>query len=128
MNLPFVNLMISSGIKIWCKQDQSPVFGFFKLELREENLEDTFAELLGWALLLKKTYFKEQNKHVWRSGGKRLIIPMIMYIFTLNYVYNVYFKWSEVEMLNHVRLFATPWTVACQAPLFSGILQAKILE
>ena len=51
-----------------------------------------------------------------------------MYIFTLNYVYNVYFKWSEVEMLNHVRLFATPWTVACQAPLFSGILQAKILE
>ena len=26
---------------------------------------------------------------------------MIMYIFTLNYVYNVYFKWSEVEMLNH---------------------------
>ena len=95
MNLPFINLMISSGIKIWCKQDQSPVFGFFKLELREENLEDTFAELPGWALLLKKTYFKEQNKYVWRSGGKRLIIPMIMYILTLNYVYNVYFKWSE---------------------------------
>ena len=23
-------------------------------------------------------------------------------------------------MLNHVRLFATPWTVACQAPLFMG--------
>ena len=128
MNLPFINLMISSGIKIWCKQDQSPVFGFFKLELREENLEDTFAELPGWALLLKKTYFKEQNKYVWRSGGKRLIIPMIMYILTLNYVYNVYFKWSEVKTLNHVRLFATPWTVACQAPLFSGILQARILE
>ena len=128
MNLPFINLMISSGIKIWCKQDQSPVFGFFKLEFREENLEDTFAELPGWALLLKKTYFKEQNKYVWRSGGKRLIIPMIMYILTLNYVYNVYFKWSEVKTLNHVRLFATPWTVACQAPLFSGILQARILE
>ena len=27
-----------------------------------------------------------------------------------------------------VRLFATPWTVACQAPLCIGILQARILE
>ena len=31
-------------------------------------------------------------------------------------------------MLIHVQLFATPWTVACQAPLFMGILQARILE
>ena len=27
---------------------------------------------------------------------------------------------SEVKLLNHVRLFATPWTVACQAPLSMG--------
>ena len=27
-----------------------------------------------------------------------------------------------------VRLFATPWAVACQVPLFMGILQARILE
>ena len=27
-----------------------------------------------------------------------------------------------------VRLFLTPWTVACQAPLSMGILQARILE
>ena len=33
-------------------------------------------------------------------------------------------------MLSHsrVRLFVTPWTLACQAPLSMGILQAKILE
>ena len=34
-------------------------------------------------------------------------------------------------MLSHfsrVQLFATPWTVACQAPLSMGILQARILE
>ena len=34
-------------------------------------------------------------------------------------------------MLSHfsrVQLFATPWTAACQAPLFMGILQARILE
>ena len=29
---------------------------------------------------------------------------------------------------SHVRLFVTLWTVACQAPLSMGILQARILE
>ena len=31
-------------------------------------------------------------------------------------------------LLSHVRLFSTPWTIACQAPLSMGILQARILE
>ena len=31
-------------------------------------------------------------------------------------------------LLSHVRLFATPWTVARQAPLYLGILQARVLE
>ena len=30
--------------------------------------------------------------------------------------------------LSHVKLFATPWTVAYQVPLSIGILQANILE
>ena len=34
--------------------------------------------------------------------------------------------WAEV--LSHVWLFASPWTVARQAPLSMGILQARILE
>ena len=29
---------------------------------------------------------------------------------------------------NHVPLYMTPWTVACQAPLSMGILQERILE
>ena len=29
-------------------------------------------------------------------------------------------KWSEVKSLSRVQLFATPWTVACQAPLSMG--------
>ena len=33
-----------------------------------------------------------------------------------------------VQSLSHVRLFVTPWTVAHQAPLSMGILQARILE
>ena len=32
------------------------------------------------------------------------------------------------ESLSHVRLFVTPWTVAHQALLSMGILQARILE
>ena len=39
-----------------------------------------------------------------------------------------YYQFSSVQSLSRVRLFATPWTVACQAPLSMGILQAKILE
>ena len=39
--------------------------------------------------------------------------------------------WSEkwkCWSLSHVQLFVTPWTVARQAPLSMGILQARILE
>ena len=31
-------------------------------------------------------------------------------------------------MLSRVQLFATPWSIACLAPLSMGILQARILE
>ena len=34
----------------------------------------------------------------------------------------------KVKSLSRVRLFATPWTVAYQAPPFHGILQARILQ
>ena len=32
------------------------------------------------------------------------------------------------KSLKHTKLFVTPWTVARQAPLSMGILQARILE
>ena len=35
---------------------------------------------------------------------------------------------SCAHLLSHVWLFVTPWTVARQAPLSMGILQARILE
>ena len=34
----------------------------------------------------------------------------------------------KVKSLSHVRLFATPWTVAHQVPPDNGILQARVLE
>ena len=35
---------------------------------------------------------------------------------------------AVLKLLSHVRLFVTPWTVALQASLSMGILQARILE
>ena len=32
------------------------------------------------------------------------------------------------SVLSHIQLFVTPWSVAHQAPLSMGILQARILE
>ena len=37
-------------------------------------------------------------------------------------------KTDTVSVLSHIWLFATPWTVACQAPLSMGILWARILS
>ena len=33
-----------------------------------------------------------------------------------------------LKLLSYVQLFATPWTIACQAPLSLGILWARILK
>ena len=35
---------------------------------------------------------------------------------------------GKVKLLSYVQFFVTPWTVAPQAPLSMGILQARILE
>ena len=46
----------------------------------------------------------------------------------------IYFTYGNMNVLccawslTCVQLFVTPWTVACQAPLSMGILQARILE
>ena len=34
----------------------------------------------------------------------------------------------KVKSLSHVQLFATPWTVAYQAPRSMGFFQARVLE
>ena len=35
---------------------------------------------------------------------------------------------AVLRLFSHVQLCATPWTVACRAPLSVGILQARTLE
>ena len=34
----------------------------------------------------------------------------------------------KVKLLSHVRLVATPWTAAYQAPLSMGFVQARVLK
>ena len=41
---------------------------------------------------------------------------------------NAEVKWSEVKSLSRVQLFATPWTVAYQAPPSMGFFWARVLE
>ena len=38
------------------------------------------------------------------------------------------FQFVCAQLLSHVQLLVTLWTVVHQAPLFMGILQARILE
>ena len=49
-----------------------------------------------------------------------------MYIFFINFKQME--SESESQSVSHVQLFVTPCTAARQAPLYIGILQARILE
>ena len=52
------------------------------------------------------------------------------YLICQTYVYKVVHVWKCVNVLvtQLCWLFVTPWTVACLAPLYMGILQPRILE
>ena len=51
-----------------------------------------------------------------------------MYICVYIYIHISYMCCAESQTLSSVWIFVTPWTVAHQAPLSMGILQARILE
>ena len=59
-------------------------------------------------------------------------IPGILQARTLEWVaisFSNAWKWKvKVKPLSHVRLLATPWTAAYQAPSAHGIFQARALE
>ena len=69
--------------------------------------------------------------------GKPIINGLIQILFKKRLHWNLMWNkqipiklslWKKVKLLSRVWLFATPWTVAHQAPLSMGILQARILE
>ena len=59
-------------------------------------------------------------------------VPGILQTRTLEWVaiaFSNACKWKvKVKSLSHVRLLATPWTAAYQAPLVHGIFQARVLD
>ena len=80
--------------------------------------------LIEHPLNIKSTAVSEQNKplpteNAYSSRGRSMIkskkAKCIGYCVRLSH-------------FSHVKLFATLWIVACQAPLPMGILQARILE
>ena len=46
----------------------------------------------------------------------------------LQIVHQYHFSKFHLPMLSHVRLFATLWTIACQAPLFMGFSRQEYLS
>ena len=53
---------------------------------------------------------------------------MVVEVEELSEDYSVHVACLHAQSFGDVRLFATPWTIACQAPLSMGILQGRILE
>ena len=70
----------------------------------------------GWELFRQQVSPMQQTEETLKSQpGKGICSPKAMNTF----VNNLLVPWRsevEVKLLSHVRLFATPWTVAYQAP------------
>ena len=62
--------------------------------------------------------------HTCTQATKHTCVYPYMHTYTCIYVIHV----CVLSHFSHVLLFATPWTVDCQAPLSLGILQARLRE
>ena len=98
---------------------------------REDLLEKGMATHSG--ILAHPPHKKGAPRNVWKNQGtsqnslpssllNKLIISHIYWISII--CQRLWCAWS----LSHIWLFAIPWTVAHQAPLSIGILQARTLE
>ena len=57
-----------------------------------------------------------RGAHVYWAEGCILVTPSCQDLSFLSF-YLPFIQFSSVQSLSHIRLFATPWTVACQASL-----------
>ena len=99
---------------------------FLKKSCEDKQFTWLWKLLHSWKASGWKVYwfpkFKTNKLHK-NSCLEIYISPSYIYIplFYMEYIYICTYpplKWSE--SLSHVRLFATPWTVACPAPLSMG--------
>ena len=73
------------------------------------------------------------DRPIWKELCCRLSSYIEVHLKTQIHMLNLSLQCSSIcacmlSRFSHVQLFATPWTIARQAPLSMGILQAKILE
>ena len=78
----------------------------------------------GWALLiLCGPFFK--ISFLTQAAMFLCILPIIN---LFDSIQNIQVTFQIVQSLRRVQLFVIPWTVASQAPLSMGILEARLLE
>ena len=99
-----------------------------ELERKRQKLFDL---IYSWNLKTKQTHrtgqtdsckrWGVQDGEKWVQVAKRCKLPIIRWVSPGNVMYSM----VVVQLLGHVRLFATPWTVAHQAPLSSTISRSS---
>ena len=82
---------------------------------------------------LSKAVQETLTLNIWSSESRRKLLWVMRYSsakrqFEQNPKYLQLCCVCCAQSLSHVQFFATPWTVALQAPLSMGILQVRILE
>ena len=78
---------------------------------------------VGFRILLPK--YSWLRSYYWISDSKIVLTTDLLILLSL---YWLVWKWKKVKSLSRVWLFATLWTVACQASLSMGIFQARMLQ
>ena len=87
-------------------------------------MQETWVQSRGWEDTLEKGMATHSGILAWRIPWTDCIVHGVAKSWTQ--LSNFHFQ--SALPLSHVWLFATPRTVALQAPLSMGILQARVLE
>ena len=114
---------------LWTSRENQPCRQHdFRLLANSENLHFCcFMPPILWQFVTAAP----RNKHSCTQHTSFYCILQALRFFYKLKVYGYPTSWSEqvcASSLSHTWFFVTPRTVACQAPLFIGILQARILE
>ena len=74
------------------------------------------------SILWHSAFFTVQLSHPYMTTGKTIALTRWTFVGkVMSLLLNMLSRpWSEVKLLSHVRLFATPWTAAYQAPPSMG--------
>ena len=78
----------------------------------------TFEQVMMTKIWSLEDWYHWQEQQIWKSG--KIMKMEKNKSQTCFWIVQVSVKWSEVKFLSHVRLFATPWTAAYQAPPSMG--------